>query len=99
MIDEIPATIEKVVFVCLIFAACASNAAAQAPASLSIFDQTSAGKLTPNDGCEDYSPRRRRLDDFDLSFIAHYENRRGDGAGLPSYRHLGKTPWQVVDRS
>ena len=34
MINKIPATIEKVVFVCLIFAACASNAAAQAPASL-----------------------------------------------------------------
>jgi hemoglobin len=34
MINKIPATIEKVVFLCLIFAACASNAAAQAPASL-----------------------------------------------------------------
>jgi hemoglobin len=34
VINKIPVTIQRVVFVCLIFAACASNAAAQTPASL-----------------------------------------------------------------
>ena len=34
MINKIPATIEKFVFVCLLLTACASTAAAQAPASL-----------------------------------------------------------------